>query len=356
MSRHVFAATLLVLALSAQLLAAPEEQRLKELGQKVKVTDAKRRSVEDGLRVIDGRIAAIQKDLDQRQADIDNRTRLLNDYGARIREYDSSLADTREHFKHKAIGFYKGALIDTLDLTLAHTELTGYLSAAVARDRETLDYYQRVSRMKKAAQQGLKDQTRALNQDLEQLAARMRELETEKGKKKVLLAALKQETLSYQQEIERLMERIQARKKKEQEAYTGIARNKGSLPWPVDGRVVRRFGRFRDNGVVQISQGIDIRTAAAAPVKSIFKGKVAYVGAIDRFGTTVIVDHGGGYYSIYGNLGRGLKKAGEAVQSRETIALSGTQAPLLHFEIRLHGKPQDPSLWLVNGKKAQSPP
>jgi septal ring factor EnvC (AmiA/AmiB activator) len=188
------------------------------------------------------------------------------------------------------------------------------------------------------------------------LSTRMQELEEEKGKKRVLLAELKKETRSYQQEIERLMERMQARKKKEQAAYTGIARHKGSLPWPVSGKIMRRFGRYRDDGVIQISQGLDIRTAASAQVKSVFKGTVAYIGAIDRFGTTVIVDHGGGYYSIYGNLGKGTKKTGDTVQSREVIAYTGGQTPLLHFEIRLHGKPQDPSAWLQNGKGAQSPP
>jgi len=356
MSGRYFAAILLVLALSGQLMAAQEEQRLKELGQKVKVTDAKRRSVEEDLRAMDGRLAAIRKDLDQRRIDIDKRTRLLHEYGERIREYDAALAQTRSLLKNKAVGFYKGALVDTLDHTLARTELTGYLQAAMARDREALVYYQRVSRMKKTAQQGLSAQTKALNQDMAEQAARMLELEREQGKQKVMLAQLKQESLSYQQEIERLMARIRARKKQEQTAYTGIARYKGSLEWPASGQVVRRFGRYHDEGVVQISQGLDIRTLATAPVKCIFKGKVAYIGAIDRFGTTVIVDHGGGYYSIYGNLGQGLKKAGEAVQGRETIALSRAQAPLLHFEIRLHGKPQDPSLWLQNGKRAQSPP
>ncbi|HQP29774.1 MAG TPA: hypothetical protein PLB81_00485, partial [Deltaproteobacteria bacterium] len=178
-------------------------------------------------------------------ADIEGRTRLLRDYGARIREYDASLADSRELLKRKAVGFYKGALIDALDLTLARTELSGYLPAAVARDRETLAYYQRVSRMKKAAQQDLSAQTKALNRDLALLDARMQDLEREKGKKQLLLAQLKQETRSYQQEIERLMERIRVRKKQEQTVYTGIARNKGSLPWPVAGTVVRRFGRYR---------------------------------------------------------------------------------------------------------------
>lgn len=343
---RAFLAALLMLALTAQLLAAPEDQRLKELGKKVRATDAKRRSVEDTLRVMDGRIAAIRKDLDRRRADIEGRTRLLRDYGARIREYDASLADSRELLKRKAVGFYKGALIDALDLTLARTELSGYLPAAVARDRETLAYYQRVSRMKKAAQQDLSAQTKALNRDLALLDARMQDLEREKGKKQLLLAQLKQETRSYQQEIERLMERIRVRKKQEQTVYTGIARNKGSLPWPVAGTVVRRFGRYTDNGVVQISRGIDIRTSAGAPVRSVYSGRVAYTGAIDGFGSTVIVDHGGGYYSIYGNLGQGLKKTGQAVQGGEAIALCGSRDPLLHFEIRLHGKPQDPSLWL----------
>lgn len=353
--RSVMAAALLVLALQGLIMAAPEEQRLKELGQKVKLTEAKRRTVEQGLQDIDARSEAIHRDVVQRQAEIDNRTKLLQRYGIMIREYDSSLSATRELFKHKAVAFYKGALYDTLDLTLAHTELSGYLKAAVARDQATLAYYQRLSRAKKVAQEGLSAQTKALNQDLAQLAVRMQALEQEKHKKTILLASLQQETRTYQQEIERLMERIRTRKKQEQAAYTGFARHKGALPWPVAGMVVRRFGRYTLDGVVQLSQGLDIRTTAAAPVKSIFEGKIAYLGAIDRFGTTVIVDHGSGYYSIYGNVSRGLKQEGQAVHAQEPIAQTDTKAPVLHFEIRLHGKPQDPSAWLGSLKKTPTP-
>jgi len=356
MSGRAFLAILLVAALSSRLMAAPEEQRLKELGQKIKVTDAKRRSVEEDLRATVGGVDAIRKDLDRRRADIEKRTRMLHEYGVRIREYDNALAETRTLLKHKAVGFYRGALIDTLDLTLAHTELTGYLTAAMARDRQTLDYYQRVSRMKKAAQRELSAQTKALSRDMAQLAVRMQDLEREQGQKKIMLTRLERETRSYQREIDRLMERIRARRKQEQRAYTGVGRYKGSLAWPVSGRIVRRFGRYHDEGVVQISQGIDIHTAPDAPVRSVFKGTVAYAGAIDRFGATVIVDHGGGYYSIYGNLGQGLKKAGDAVRNREIIARTGSHSPLLHFEIRLHGRPQDPSLWLQGGTGSQSPP
>lgn len=347
---RTFLAAVLILCLSGHAWATQEEQRLKELSEKVKAVDAQRRSVERGLQTIDARSASIRLDIEKRRADLEARRRLMQEYQDLIARYESSLADTRILLRNKAIGLYKGAAFDLVGLALAHEELSGYLEATVAHDREALGYYVRVSRMKKAAQKGLELQTKGMSQDLAQLSSRMKELGAEKEQKRVLLASLQKEALAYQNEIERLMERMRTRKKQEVIAYTGIAKYKGTLPWPVKGEIVRRFGTYRVDGVAQISQGLDIQIAGKSPVKSIFQGKIAYLGSIDRSGNTVIVDHGGGYYSIYGHVGTTLKREGEEVAAQEVIAHTGesenTSAPVLHFEIRYHGKPQDPLAWL----------
>jgi septal ring factor EnvC (AmiA/AmiB activator) len=347
---HRFIAAMLLFFLPGMVLALSEEQKLKELGEKVKAVEAKQHSVERGMRSIDERTYAIRQDMDRMEANIEKRKKLLRQYGTLINQYQASLAETKKLLQNKTVGFYKGAYLDMVDFSFSHAELGGYLEASVARDKQALLYYMQVSRMKQAAKKGLEEQTKALNQELSQIEGRMKELNAEREKKRVLLASLQQESFSYQNEIERLMERIRAREKEQKIEYTGIARYKGDLPWPVKGEVVRRFGKYAMDGVVQISQGLDIQTEDGAEVKSIFKGKVVYMGWIDRYGYTLIVDHGGGYYSIYAHVRKALKKEGEEIAAQDAIALAGQSGnvlnPTLHFEIRYHGKAQDPKGWL----------
>lgn len=345
-----FWVAVLILCLPGLAFSAREEQRLKELGEKVKTVDARRRDVERGLRAIDARSTAIRRDMEQGQVAIEARRQRLQQYRATILSSEAALTDTRRLFKGKVVGLYKGAAGDMIDLWFSHAELGGYLEAAVARDRAAMEHYIRVSRAKKAAQKGLEVQTKALRQDLSRLSSRAQDLETEKQKKKLLLASLQQESRAYQNEIDRLMASIRARQKAKVTAYTGIARQKGQLPWPAKGQIVRRFGKYTEEGVVQISQGLDIQTEETTPVRSIYRGTIVHQGWIDRYGYTLIVDHGGGYYSIYGHVGKVLKKQGENVGAQEVIAQAGQSgeavAPTLHFEIRFHGKAQDPLAWL----------
>jgi murein DD-endopeptidase MepM/ murein hydrolase activator NlpD len=76
-------------------------------------------------------------------------------------------------------------------------------------------------------------------------------------------------------------------------------------------------------------------------------GKVIETGTLEIYGHFVIIDHDGGYQSVYGHLNEILVSEGQMVDAGEVIALSGNSGistgPHLHFEIRRDGKPVDPS-------------
>lgn len=118
----------------------------------------------------------------------------------------------------------------------------------------------------------------------------------------------------------------------------------GRFAWPVDGDVVKRFGR---GGTGERNDGIEIAVPAATPVKAVADGTVAYVGSgIAALGGLVIVKHGGGWTSIYGHAAALKVQRGQAVRRGQTIALSGdtgfADRPQLHFELRQGRTPVDP--------------
>lgn len=126
----------------------------------------------------------------------------------------------------------------------------------------------------------------------------------------------------------------------------------GRLDWPVEGRIVYRFGRdtLPGGGVIRWN-GIGIGTPVGTPVKAVEGGRVALVQRLSTYGLTVILEHGSGYYSVYSQLATAAVAAGANVEKGESVGTVGgantDYGPHLHFEIR--GENQialDPTDWL----------
>ncbi len=125
----------------------------------------------------------------------------------------------------------------------------------------------------------------------------------------------------------------------------------GRLEWPVDGAFLYRFGRFvNPNNTTTRWNGIGITAAVGTPVKSVSAGQVAYAGQMGTYGNTVILEHGGGDYSVYGSLNRIDVRKGTRVVKGQALGTVGVSDPALgahvHFEIRRGGPAVDPAEWL----------
>jgi len=133
-------------------------------------------------------------------------------------------------------------------------------------------------------------------------------------------------------------------------AYGGpFAKARGKLPWPVDGRLMARFGTPRGDDARTKWDGVLIGAAAGSQVHAIHAGRVVFADWLRGAGLLVILDHGNGYLSLYGHNQSLLKKAGEQVKAGEPIATVGTSGgqdtPALYFAIRQQGRPSDPVQW-----------
>ena len=130
---------------------------------------------------------------------------------------------------------------------------------------------------------------------------------------------------------------------------TAFGTLKGKLKWPVRGELVGRFGAPRADGGTQW-KGVFIRVASG-DVHAVAAGRVVYADWLRGFGNLVIVDHGDGYMTVYGNNEALYKPAGSIIKAGEPIASigasGGSEESGLYFEVRHHGQAQDPAKWVA---------
>jgi septal ring factor EnvC (AmiA/AmiB activator) len=135
-----------------------------------------------------------------------------------------------------------------------------------------------------------------------------------------------------------------------------FARSKGKLAWPVQGRIAGDFGQPRGAGPVKWN-GVLLEAAAGTPVRAVHHGRIAFADWLQGLGLLVIVDHGGGYLSLYGHNEALLKESGDWVEPGEAIAqvgdTGGQARPGLYFELRHNGEPINPNPWIAKRAAAR---
>ncbi|WP_372875926.1 murein hydrolase activator EnvC [Pseudomonas sp.] len=128
-----------------------------------------------------------------------------------------------------------------------------------------------------------------------------------------------------------------------------FAQARGKLPWPVDGRLVARYGTPRGTDARTKWDGVLIGASAGSQVRAVHGGRVVFADWLRGAGLLVILDHGNGYLSLYGHNQSLLRDAGDVVNAGEPIATVGTSGgqdtPALYFAIRQQGRPSDPAQW-----------
>jgi septal ring factor EnvC (AmiA/AmiB activator) len=185
------------------------------------------------------------------------------------------------------------------------------------------------------------------------------ELKSNRNEREQLLAGLQSEMSGKAQQRDRLtadrkrLEQLIAELSKRAEppvAAGAFGQNRGRMPWPIAGKVANSFGAPRASGKLKW-QGIFITAPEGTPVKAIHRGRVAFADWLRGFGLVTIVDHGGGYMSLYAHADALYRKPGDWVDTGEALASAGKSGGEsrsgLYFEIRSKGEPADPIPWLI---------
>jgi murein hydrolase activator len=125
---------------------------------------------------------------------------------------------------------------------------------------------------------------------------------------------------------------------------------KGKLALPVKGVVSNTYGTPRPDSTV-LWKGLFLRAAAAQPVKAVAAGRVVFADWLRGFGNLLILDHGKGYMSLYGDNETLYKQVGDVLRGGDIIAAvgnsGGNEESGLYFELRHEGKPMDPMQWIA---------
>jgi septal ring factor EnvC (AmiA/AmiB activator) len=168
------------------------------------------------------------------------------------------------------------------------------------------------------------------------------------------IAELNEAAQGLQQKVSSFLK--QAREAQTRPAYVpagaGLTVKRGKIPWPVSGRIISPYGKYRNpefNAVVE-NTGIQIQAPLGTPFRAVAAGTVRYADWFKGYGKLVILDHGKGYYSLYAQASELSVSEGQAVAAGQILGNVGDTGSLvgssLYFEIRKDAVPQDPLRWL----------
>jgi len=198
--------------------------------------------------------------------------------------------------------------------------------------------------------------------ELEQArVAELGKLEQARAQRGQVLASLTAESRSRSAQLQRLQRQQGALEKLVRElrrtiekfptdTRSAFAQLRGKLAWPASGRIVARYGETRAGGLRW--DGMLLATERGAAVRAIYQGRVVYADWLAGLGLLVIVDHGGGYISLYGHNDELHRKVGERINAGDSLAAAGDSGgrsqPELYFALRRGGRAIDPRPWFRN--------
>ncbi|HEY6867215.1 MAG TPA: peptidoglycan DD-metalloendopeptidase family protein [Candidatus Eisenbacteria bacterium] len=334
--------------------------QLRRIERDLGVTRRRLRALEDKRRVLDRQLASTQitlaesvVSLDQQRARLARRLRNLYKFGAE-RELEFLLS-TRSFAQLLARWDF---LVRVAEQDRHLLEDIGARQAQVQETKQELE--SNLSQLQKNAR-ATETQNRKLANLREQRRTSVETIRTQREAYEAAAAELDNTARS----LQRLLADLERRRKAESDRalaqgrnpqpYTGdFARGRGQIEWPVHGPVIGHFGpekhpRF---GTTTLNNGIDIQATAGTPVLAAGRGRVDYTSEdYGTFGEIVVLNHGDGYYTLYGHLSEILVAQGQEVQSGQVVGRVGDtgtslKGTVLHFEVRKGGAALNPEDWL----------
>ena len=373
-------------ALAAPAQAAPKEEleelrgRIGELQKQLADSEESKAEAGDALRESERAVSETNRKLYQLAEQRRQVSAALIKLRSRARTVEADIAAEQATLSNLLYQQYVTGQSDAVKLVLNREDpneiarqlhYLGYVSRARAELLASLRY--NLANLEKLAEE-TRDKSAELRALQNEEASQKRRLEKEKAERQHVYARVSSEiaqsrkqlsTLKRDEErLTRLIERLakEVARKKPGKRITNQAlpsadsgsgpfrKLKGRLRLPVLGELMNRFGSQRkDSGLSW--KGLFISAEPGREVKAIAGGRVVYADWLRGFGNLMIVDHGDGYMSLYGNNEALLKQVGDETRAGDTIAAIGNSGGNpdsgLYFELRYQGKPFDPLPWVT---------
>ena len=372
-------------AIAASLTELQQEQA--KLEQEQEENDAKLASLKEDQSKQQEYKDALDAQMQNLQSQIDGLNTQINSLDASIEEKNTAIAEKQknidedvETLKERLCAIYMMGDASTLEILLQSesvidmaqkvellniiTEHDTKLIAQLTADMESIAD-------EKAEIESEKEQVAAARTELESKGSELAEVQAEAER---VLEELNQSVASVQAESDRIAEeKAQASAEidrwwKDYYAQLAAQNNSssgssggsssgsigsggyvstGNFTWPVPGFTNISCGYSSGHKAIDISGGG--RTIYGTPIVAADSGKVVTATYHYSYGNYVMIDHGGGYSTLYAHASSLAVSAGQTVTKGQTIAYVGSTGnstgPHLHFEVRVNGNRQNPFNW-----------
>lgn len=385
---------LLILLIAAVAAAAGPRDELKGVKQEIRAKKqliSKTRKVEA---VVSTELREINRNLEQKESDLGKLDRelrgvesSLDKTGREIAKVTAEADRKKQEIDRRLVSLYKAGELGGVRMFFSSesfpqmVENIRYMRSIVENDKKIFaEYNERIDRLRRLKRDLERDAVRK-ERIKGGIALKKREIELDKSKKAAYLIKVRQDRSSYEASLKDLkanaarlqamlkrLETLRRRNLSSRHATPGrklkplaelppvpdrgFASQKGRMPLPARGEIVETYGKHKhpDFNSYTFSKGLSIAAGAGSEIRSIYEGTVIFAEYFKGYGNMIIVDHGGGYYSLYAHAAKILRKVGAEVAKNDVIATVGdtdsTRGPLLYFEIRHQGKPLDPAGWV----------
>lgn len=325
----------------------------------------KQQATKEDIEKLLARIEVVQKRLDNTMTKIGAAEEKLVQTAQELEDAIKQRDNRDELMANRVRMAYTAGPVSFLDVLLSATDFSDFLNrfdaveAIASQDRNILDekkkYADEVAQLKAQSEQELAE----IKELYKEVEAHKQSLEQEEKDKEVLISQLAHE-IEEMEEISEESERqltelakqasaLEAKKNRIKTYYTG---GQLGVPLKSEYRLSSPFG-YRIHpitGKKKLHAGMDMAAPKGTPIYAAETGVVIVAQSWSGYGNTVIIDHGGGLWTLYGHMSEILAKKGETVKKGSKIGLVGSTGQStgnhLHFEVRKNSEPVDPVPYL----------
>ncbi len=353
---------------------------IKQLRSKIKSAESRERSASSRILSLDEEISLTAKLIRSLKNEEEKTRKKIIQLKTDILKNENELDALRSRYKKRVVNSYlKGQLTD-LERVFSSTTWrqamyrTQYLKIISDIEKKIVNQIEKLLiqigkqklELEAVLRQNLKlarDKEQQINSFRNMRIDREKELNSIRNDKKALANYIGEKEAGVQQ-LENIIKKVledkarferELRIRKQQEALRtkSFKALKGQLPWPAEGRIIARFGRQWNSKLKTTTEnpGVDIKGQPGSAIRSILGGIVTTITYIRGYGTTLIIDHGGGFYTVYSHVTNIQTSVDSQVRNGDVIAYMGDSGSIngskLHFEIWGKGQKLDPEKWLI---------
>ena len=356
------------------------KKEIEELSSKLRKANINETTISKRISNLDEEIALVNRLIQSLKKEEERAKNKINVLKVDIKKKENELNTMRDRYEERVVNTYLKGRISDLEKVLSSTSWrqaiyrTQYLKVISSIEqkmtREIESLLLKINK-DKLKLESLLMQSISLKRDKQKQMSSIRKMRIKREKELTRIRQDKSALANYMQEkgagvkqLETIIKKVledkarserEARIRKQQEALKTKEFNllKGQLPWPTEGRVISKFGKQWNAQLKTTTDnpGIDIKGQPGSPIRSTMSGIVTTVTYIRGYGTTIIIDHGDGFYTVYSHVTNIQTHVDSEVRSGDVIAYMGDSGSIngskLHFEVWGKGQKLDPEKWLV---------